>query len=109
MGFLEDVTKGGWTTALVGVGVALLAPSVLPAVGAALRPLTKALVKGGVMAYDAAKESLAEAGEQVNDLIAEARAEIEEGTAGTGGTMTAETSRKEREPERKPTGARKEP
>jgi hypothetical protein len=34
------------------------------------------------MAYDAVKESVAEAGEQVNDLVAEARAEISEASNG---------------------------
>lgn len=74
MAFLEDVTKGGLTTALVGVGVAPAAPTVLPAVGSTLRPLAKVLIKAGVVAYDAVAEGLAEAGEQVNDLIVEVRA-----------------------------------
>jgi hypothetical protein len=78
MAFLEDMVKGSWGAALVGVGVALAAPTVLPAVGSALRPLLKSAVKGGVFLYDAVKESVAEAGEQLNDMVAEVRAEMEE-------------------------------
>jgi hypothetical protein len=81
MALLEDVTKGGFSTLLVGIGAALVAPTVLPALGSSLRPLAKALVKGGVLLYDSVKESVAEAGEQLNDLVAEVRTEISE-TAG---------------------------
>ena len=59
MALFEDVLKGSWGAALVGVGVALVAPTVLPAVGAALRPLAKSAIKGGVMLYDTVKESIA--------------------------------------------------
>ncbi|MDN5940697.1 MAG: DUF5132 domain-containing protein [Nitrospira sp.] len=79
MSILEDVLKGSWGTALVGVGIALVAPTVLPAVGAAIRPLLKEAIKGGLLLYDTVKESVAEAGEQVNDMVAEVRAEAEEG------------------------------
>lgn len=80
MGMLEDLGKGNMTTVMVGLGVAMVAPTVLPALASGLRPLAKAVVKGGVTLYDAAKEGVAEAGEQVNDLVAEARAEMENGT-----------------------------
>jgi uncharacterized protein DUF5132 len=110
MSMLEDLTKGGWTTALVGVGVAIVAPSVLPAIGSAMRPLAKAVVKGGVLVYDAVKEGVAEAGEQVNDLIAEARAEMNEpemATTGAGTTATqSDSTRRDRETERKSLPAR---
>lgn len=89
MALFEDVLKGSWGAALVGVGVALVAPTVLPAVGAALRPLAKTAIKGGVLLYDTVKESIAEAGEQVTDMVAEVRAEVEEE-----GEETGETSRR---------------
>jgi hypothetical protein len=78
MAFIEDVTKGSMATVLVGIGVALAAPTVLPALASGLRPLAKAVIKGGVLVYDAAKEAVAEAGEQFNDLVAEARTELAE-------------------------------
>jgi predicted tellurium resistance membrane protein TerC len=89
MALFEDVLKGSWGVALVGVGVALVAPTVLPAVGAVLRPLAKSAIKGGVMLYDTVKETIAEAGEQVTDMVAEVRAEVEEE-----GEETEETSRR---------------
>jgi hypothetical protein len=60
----------------VGAGVVLLAPVVIPVVGAVLKPLTKAVIKGGIMAYEGAKVSLAETKETIEDLAAEAKAEI---------------------------------
>jgi hypothetical protein len=76
MALLEDVTKGGFTTVLIGVGAAIVAPTVIPALATSLRPLAKALIKGGVNLYDSVKETVAEAGEQFNDLVAEVRSEI---------------------------------
>lgn len=78
MAIFEDMLKGSWGAALVGVGVALVAPTVLPAVGAALRPVAKSAIKGGMLLYDSAKEAIAEASEQVNDMVAEVQAEVEE-------------------------------
>jgi len=78
MAFIEDITKGSMATVLVGIGVALAAPTILPALASGLRPLAKAVIKGGVLVYDAAKEAVAEAGEQLNDLVAEARTELAE-------------------------------
>lgn len=76
MALLEDITKGPISTVLIGIGVAMVAPSVIPAVASGLRPLAKAVVRGGLTLYDAAREGLAEAGEQLNDLVAETRAEM---------------------------------
>ena len=59
-----------------GIGAALAAPLVLPA----LRPVAKQLIKAGIMAGDKAQVWVAETTEQWQDLVAEARAEIEAGT-----------------------------
>ena len=50
----------------------------IPAVASGLRPLAKALVKGGLTFFDVVKESVAEASEQINDLVKETRAEMAE-------------------------------
>lgn len=63
---------------LLGAG-ALLAPKVLPAVGKMLRPMVKGVVKAGYSAAVAVREAVAEAGEQIEDMVAEARAEHEAG------------------------------
>jgi hypothetical protein len=62
----------------MGAGVVLLAPVVIPIVGAVLKPLAKAVIKGGIMAYDGAKVTIAETKETIEDLTAEAKAEIQE-------------------------------
>ncbi len=75
MAFFEDAL-GGWTGGLVlGVGTALLGPSILPAAGAIVRPLAKAVIKGGYLVADGVRTLAAEVSEQTEDLIAEARAD----------------------------------
>jgi hypothetical protein len=60
----------------LGAGVILLAPVVIPVIGAILKPLTKAVIKGSLLAYQSAKVSIAETKEMVEDIAAEAKAEI---------------------------------
>ena len=83
MGMFEDIGnigKGNFNTALLGLGVAIVAPAVLPTVTSMLRPLVKAVVKGGVAVYDAAREGIAEAGDEIDDLVAESRTEMRTGS-----------------------------
>ncbi len=81
MALFDDIVEGfgsAWVpSVLVGVGVALVAPVVVPALAAGRRPLAKAVIKGGIMVYDKGAEALAEAGEQLSDLVAEVRSEID--------------------------------
>lgn len=58
-------------TLAVGVGVAILAPAVLPLV----KPLAKAAIKSGVSLYEKTKGAIAETGEVIGDIVAEAKAE----------------------------------
>jgi hypothetical protein len=81
MALIEDVFSG-WGGIAVGVGAAIIGPSVLPALGTAIRPVAKGLVRGGLFVSDqamalAAQVSAlaAETFEQVGDLVAEAAAE----------------------------------
>ena len=60
----------------LGVGIVLLAPVVLPIVGAIAKPLVKAGIKGVLVTYEGAKVALAEAKEAIEDITAEAKAEI---------------------------------
>ena len=75
MDWYKGLLKGYGPTLAVGIGVALLAPVILPAVGAVARPLVKGLVKGGLTVVDTVKELTASSGEQLSDLYAEARSE----------------------------------
>lgn len=57
---------------LLGIGAVVLAPSVLPV----LKPVTKAAIKTGVVFYQKTKGAIAESGEVLGDMVAEAKAEI---------------------------------
>jgi hypothetical protein len=80
MALWEDLVEGlgGSLTSnlLIGAAVVVLAPMMVPAVFVGIRPVAKTLVKGGVLVYDKGRAMVAEAGEQVSDLVAEARAEM---------------------------------
>ena len=95
MALFDNVVEGfgsSWVpTVLVGVGVALVAPAVVPALAAGMRPLAKAVLKGGIMVYDKGAEVLAEASEQLSDLVAEVRSEIE-ATAAADAAASAATN-----------------
>jgi len=75
MASLDDLFSGWGTTVLIGVGVALAAPALLPVVGAVVRPVAKGLIKGGLALADTLQEVVAESGEQLSDLVAEVKAE----------------------------------
>jgi hypothetical protein len=69
----------GWqvgTSLAVGAGIVLLAPIVMPMVASVVKPLAKAVIKGGLLAYENSKVALAETKETLEDLAAEAKAEI---------------------------------
>jgi len=61
---------------LIGVAATLL-PKVVPGIGAAMRPVVKSVVRVGYGAMVMAQSAVAEAGEQVQDIIAEVKAEKE--------------------------------
>jgi Protein of unknown function (DUF5132) len=78
MALFDDLTESLWPNALIGVGAVLLAPVIVPAIAGGLRPVVKTLVKGGIMITDKVNSMVAEAGEQLDDLVAEVRAEMAE-------------------------------
>lgn len=102
MAMLEDIVKGNAMAGLaVGVGAIMLGPTLLPAIGKVLRPAAKAVIKGGMLFY---RETIAEIGEVTGDIVAEARAELEqEGRAESpgGGRAAARASAGAGETERK--------
>jgi hypothetical protein len=67
----------------VGAGVVLLTPVVIPVVGSILKPVAKAVIKGGLIAYESAKVSIAETKETMEDLTAEAKSEISQESKAT--------------------------
>jgi hypothetical protein len=77
MALIEDMFKGNLVTGLaIGVGAVLLGPTLVQTVGGLLRPAAKAVIKSGMVFY---RETLSEIGEMTSDLVAEARAELEQG------------------------------
>jgi hypothetical protein len=53
----------------------MLAPNFLPKLGNGLRPLLKGAVRAGYSIAERAKETVAEAGEQFQDIVAEVKSE----------------------------------
>jgi hypothetical protein len=97
MAILEDLTKAGPFPLLVGLGLVVAAPNVIPAVASGLRPLAKVMVKTALTLFDAVKEGIAEAGEQVNDLVEETRAEmVQQETRGVEGGEVETSTRTRR-------------
>jgi hypothetical protein len=84
----DDFVAKAATIAVVGVGVALIstelipgmligvAAAMLPGLGPKMRPLLKNTVKAGYAAVRKTREMLAEASEQVQDMVAEAKADV---------------------------------
>ena len=64
---------------VAGVGIAfaatVLAPVLMPVFSRVGRPLAKSIVRGGMMMYEKGREVMAVAGESVEDIMAEVRAE----------------------------------
>lgn len=63
----------------IGAGIVFLAPIVLPIVGSIAKPVVKAVIKGALVTYEGARVAVAEARESIEDLAAEAKAEMAEG------------------------------
>jgi hypothetical protein len=76
--FLTGATLRG---ILIGVAAVKLAPYVMPALTGASRPLARAAVKSGLVAYEKGREAIAEMGEIMDDLVAEVQAELAEAEA----------------------------
>lgn len=77
MALLENGLKGNVVTGLgIGIGALILAPVIIPLVATIAKPLVKATIKGGLILYERGREVVAEAGEVVEDLVAEVKAEM---------------------------------
>ncbi|RWC36193.1 MAG: DUF5132 domain-containing protein [Mesorhizobium sp.] len=102
MAILEDAFKGGniATGLAFGVGAAFLAPLAV----SVLRPVSKAVLKAGLIAYDQGRVAVAEMNEMTSDLVAEARTEMAEATNENGGSSEtgARRARKSEAAEKSP-------
>jgi Protein of unknown function (DUF5132) len=75
MALFNGVLNGWGPTLLIGVGVAVAAPILLPAVAAGGRPLARTLIRGGLAVAETVQGVVAEVGEQLSDLVAEVQEE----------------------------------
>jgi hypothetical protein len=91
MALFENGLKIG-TPALIGIGALILAPVIAPAVGSAIRPLSKAVIKSGLLIFQKGKELIAGAAEAVEDLAAEIKAELIAERAGPAAGVQTEES-----------------
>ena len=74
MALLDDLAKGATPeTVVIGIGAALLAPVLVPAVSSVLRPAAKAVLRTGITIYRSAAEPI---GAAVGDLVTEAQLEL---------------------------------
>ncbi len=101
----NKLTSGLATAAIVGVGAALIevewipglllgvaamvAPELVPKVGRGVRPLVRTAIKNGYAASRKAREWMAEAGEQVSDMVAEVRSASMEDDSSTASQPTS--------------------
>jgi hypothetical protein len=67
---------------LIGAGAAML-PRLLPGAGYVLRPVLKTVIRAGYGIFSTAQQWVAEAGEQVQDMVAEVQAEQRATSRGT--------------------------
>jgi hypothetical protein len=76
MALIEDIFKGNLAAGLaIGVGAIILGPTAIRTLAGVLRPAAKTLIKSGMVFY---RETLSEIGEMTTDLVAEARAELDQ-------------------------------
>lgn len=59
-----------------GIAAIVLLPVIVPVVGKVAKPIAKAAVKGGIVLYEKGKGVVTEVGETLEDIIAEAKAEL---------------------------------
>jgi hypothetical protein len=64
MGKLSDLFEGSKSHPFVTIAASLLAPTVVPLLRSAAKPLAKAIVKAGFLAYRSVEEHVAEATEE---------------------------------------------
>lgn len=75
---VEDLVEDLGVT---GIAAIVLLPVLIPVVAGVGKLVAKAAIKGGILLYEKGKGVIAEAGESLEDLVAEAKAELAEAKA----------------------------
>jgi hypothetical protein len=92
MAFWEEVAErlGGSAGLGVGIAAAVVAPTLAPVLGRGLRAALKSSIKGYLLLSERTRGAVADAGERLQDLYAEAKAEVDASvTAGANGGARA--------------------
>lgn len=89
MALFENGFKLG-TPILLGIGVMILAPVALPIITAAVKPLAKATIKGGLSLIQMSRELISEVAETFEDITAEVKTELIAERAGTAANPSTE-------------------
>lgn len=79
---LDDLVKNGTPLGIaIGLGAAIAATVIVPALPAILRaskPTARAAIKSGLVLLEKGKEVMAEASEEFDDMLAEVKAELKQ-------------------------------
>jgi hypothetical protein len=70
--FKSDTTRG----VALGVGAVVVAVAAIPVIVHIGRPFARVALKSGLLLLEKSREAIAEAGENIEDLVAEVRAEM---------------------------------
>jgi hypothetical protein len=62
--------------AAIGLGLAVAVPVAVSVIAPLIRPLARSTIKTGLVAYEKGRETVAELGELMDDLVAEVREEL---------------------------------
>ncbi|MDD1648819.1 MAG: DUF5132 domain-containing protein [Methylococcaceae bacterium] len=74
---IEDLLKNDTAKGVaIGLGAALVGVAAIPALMSVGRPFARVAVKSGLLFLEKGREAMAEAGEGLEDLIAEVKAEL---------------------------------
>ena len=82
MAQMNDILKSGFLQnptvkrAAIAIGVAILVPIAAKALAPLVRPVARSTLKIGVVAFEKGRETIAEIGEIVEDMVAEVREEL---------------------------------
>ncbi len=77
--FMPDIEELAEDLGVPGIAAIVLLPVLVPvAAGKFGKPLAKATIKGGIVLYEKGKGVVAEVGETLEDIVAEAKAELAE-------------------------------
>ena len=83
--FMPDVEDVVEDLGVPGIAAIVMLPVLIPvAAGKIGKPIAKATIKGGIVLYEKGKGVIAEVGESLEDIIAEAKAELAEEAAEAG-------------------------